>query len=82
MISRSPVGFSKKHLEEAMQTTGEFPQHHLPVGSKELCKDNAKDKPEAMVITGFFAFMRRLFFPWEKPSAKVSLREKNHEFQS
>lgn len=64
-----------------MQTTGEFPQHHLPVGSKEPCKDNAKDKPEATLITGFFAFMRRLF-SWEKPSAKVSLREKNNEFQS
>lgn len=67
---------SEKRLEEAVHSTGELPQHHLPTGSHVLCKDNAKDKPEVGLITGFFAFMRRPFSHGTKSYAKVSHGER------
>lgn len=87
-MQASPAQLSPAGLEEAA-ATGEVPpqvRFHLPAGSqeqrKDTAKDTAKDKPEAKLITRFFASMRRLLFHGTKPSTKVSLGGENHEFQS
>lgn len=76
------AGCSEKHLEEATPTTGESPQQHLPAGSQVPYKDNTKDKPEAKLVTGFFTFMIRLFFSWDKAFCQGFSWGKNYEFQS
>lgn len=72
------AGCSEKHLEEATPTTGESPQQHLPAGSQVPYKDNTKDK----LVTGFFTFMIRLFFSWDKAFCQGFSWGKNYEFQS
>lgn len=45
------------------RATGEFPQH-LPAGSQEQHRDNAKDKKEA--DNWVLCFCQKAFIPWGK----------------